>query len=50
MGARRSAVTRGEPQEHPEGFACWTARNKADAVIRLLCGESLDGAVQGAAH
>ena len=30
-----------EPQEHPRESR-WTARKKADAVIRLLRGESLD--------
>lgn len=37
MGTRRSAVAEKAPKE-----ARWTARKKADAVVRLLRGESLD--------
>jgi transposase len=41
VGNGRSAVATPKREERP-AESCWSARKKADAVVRLLRGESLD--------
>ncbi len=41
MGTEMATVATGEPKEPPMETR-WSARKKADAVVRLLRGESLD--------